>query len=621
MAHGEVQEERGTQQVDEMSEETFLKDIYLYMKKRDTPIERIPHLGFKQIDLFVMYKTVKALGGYHQVTAQQLWKQVYNTLGGNPRSTSAATCTRRHYEKLLLPYECHVKGGELMNLLPHHQPKHFHYDSKEDDGPRPAKRRPLPPLHQNTFNVFSDSHTRVIPLPVHYPHYYQQGHPLLPPYVPMPSSLLSPCNPPAPRPQFSYNPSPQRSTEMVQPLEHLRYLAEQYKSTSGLTEPLNLSLKASSLETKSHASSFTPPPSSKNPKFLNKPSPLYPTKGVARDEGCETQNNKAGLEESSSVSPNSYPLKAREGYVINLKATSTTSSSPTFDSATTLRIDPSRPIPQAIDREGLSTMAHMLTSSKADCTNGPREERQESPKLSQRALNLSPVPPSPPRENGGEIEIQIPLSHLHDWIRMCAPSTTLYEAKQRPRQEADTRERSWSSSDSLPTNLTLHRHPRDQDSSTTAQDLNTMQRNVPSPTLNNFTSSRFNISPYHFSGYKTKPSGGFLSDASSRDAFPWDQQDMNKPYNPKHTNGWDPYERDSQALPLKLKIDSTPLIIDQDFVNSKSPVNNAGTPQRKVKRSGKHPSAVLMGNSASASLLHLTSEELMKLKRIISSSS
>lgn len=34
-----------------------------------------------------------------QVTAQQLWKQVYNTLGGNPRSTSAATCTRRHYER------------------------------------------------------------------------------------------------------------------------------------------------------------------------------------------------------------------------------------------------------------------------------------------------------------------------------------------------------------------------------------------------------------------------------------------------------------------------------------------------------------------------------------------
>lgn len=89
------------------------------------------------VDLFLMFTTVRDMGGYQQVidyllqfllqlplkqsvkmtgskhregmkvkhllplqvTAQQLWKQVYNTLGGNPRSTSAATCTRRHYER------------------------------------------------------------------------------------------------------------------------------------------------------------------------------------------------------------------------------------------------------------------------------------------------------------------------------------------------------------------------------------------------------------------------------------------------------------------------------------------------------------------------------------------
>lgn len=30
------------------AEELFLKDLYTYMKKRDSPIERIPNLGFKQ---------------------------------------------------------------------------------------------------------------------------------------------------------------------------------------------------------------------------------------------------------------------------------------------------------------------------------------------------------------------------------------------------------------------------------------------------------------------------------------------------------------------------------------------------------------------------------------------
>lgn len=38
-----------------------------------------------------------------QVTSRRLWKVVYNELGGSPGSTSAATCTRRHYEKWVSP--------------------------------------------------------------------------------------------------------------------------------------------------------------------------------------------------------------------------------------------------------------------------------------------------------------------------------------------------------------------------------------------------------------------------------------------------------------------------------------------------------------------------------------
>lgn len=34
-----------------------------------------------------------------QVTGRRLWKNVYDELGGSPGSTSAATCTRRHYER------------------------------------------------------------------------------------------------------------------------------------------------------------------------------------------------------------------------------------------------------------------------------------------------------------------------------------------------------------------------------------------------------------------------------------------------------------------------------------------------------------------------------------------
>ncbi|XP_030649607.1 AT-rich interactive domain-containing protein 5B [Chanos chanos] len=92
-------------------EQLFLDQLFAFMERRGSPISKVPNLGFKKIDLFLMYSVVKRLGGYERVTSQRLWKTVYNELGGNPGSTSAATCTRRHYEKLMLPYEQHLKGG------------------------------------------------------------------------------------------------------------------------------------------------------------------------------------------------------------------------------------------------------------------------------------------------------------------------------------------------------------------------------------------------------------------------------------------------------------------------------------------------------------------------------
>nr|XP_015205414.1 PREDICTED: AT-rich interactive domain-containing protein 5B-like isoform X2 [Lepisosteus oculatus] len=93
-------------------EQHFLDQLYLFMESRGSPICKVPNLGFKKIDLFLLFTVVKKMGGYETVTAQRLWKQVYNELGGSPGSTSAATCTRRHYERLILPYARHLKGED-----------------------------------------------------------------------------------------------------------------------------------------------------------------------------------------------------------------------------------------------------------------------------------------------------------------------------------------------------------------------------------------------------------------------------------------------------------------------------------------------------------------------------
>ncbi|CAL8347106.1 unnamed protein product [Lota lota] len=124
----------------EMEEKSFVSNLHGFMKERGTPIERIPHLGFKQINLWRIYKAVGNLGGYDSVTARRLWKSVYDDLGGSPGSTSAATCTRRHYEKLVLPFDRHLRG-ETDKPLPPGKPRKQYRRNMEKAGKERGKRK------------------------------------------------------------------------------------------------------------------------------------------------------------------------------------------------------------------------------------------------------------------------------------------------------------------------------------------------------------------------------------------------------------------------------------------------------------------------------------------------
>ncbi|KAG7331996.1 hypothetical protein KOW79_003830 [Hemibagrus wyckioides] len=124
----------------ENEERVFIMNLYRFMKERGTPIERIPHLGFKQINLWKIYKAVEILGGYESVTTRRLWKNVYDELGGSPGSTSAATCTRRHYERLVLPYERHRRGEEDKPLPPS-KPRKQYKRSEDGKGKTESKKR------------------------------------------------------------------------------------------------------------------------------------------------------------------------------------------------------------------------------------------------------------------------------------------------------------------------------------------------------------------------------------------------------------------------------------------------------------------------------------------------
>ena len=64
---------------------SFLKDSYMF-----------PYVS---VDLHAFFEKVVKLGGYDGCVHGKAWKSIYDELGGNPQNTSAATCTRRHYER------------------------------------------------------------------------------------------------------------------------------------------------------------------------------------------------------------------------------------------------------------------------------------------------------------------------------------------------------------------------------------------------------------------------------------------------------------------------------------------------------------------------------------------
>ncbi|KAF6722959.1 AT-rich interactive domain-containing protein 5B [Oryzias melastigma] len=520
MEHTKLPEEETKNPTEDITEEQFLKDLYTFMKKRDTPIERIPNLGFKQIDLFVMFKTVNDLGGYHQVTSHQLWKQVYNVLGGNPRSTSAATCTRRHYERLLLPYECHLKGI-LINAVP--QPKPYH-DKDNSSGQRPSKRRLL--THQGSFSFQFDPYFHSLPL--QFPQFYPPSQPFLPPIFPLLPSVLEP--PHVLKPTVQLQP-PTLDPDTNQSLKELRQRAKEYTSSFRQNEPLNLSTKASSCDSESPASSFSTPASNKSPKFLNKPSTLYAPRqsGVVRNEetGDSSEEDTAFL----------YPPKAKKAHVVRAFT------------------PPHSPECSSEADEGVRKPSSLKSSPLLEPAEVKQEERQSS------------VSDSQPQPGEGRMEFKVPLSVFYKLLKSCGPPAMLS-----PSEDASGQR---SCSDVEATQIFYSKRQN------SAEDLS--QKNE----ANSYSQS-------HLRSYKPFPSG-----SSPNATWPHDPQDPRR--------HWD--NTQTRASSNAVRTDSSPL---RDFSSRFHEVPEA------EQRGERKPPALLRNPN---SVLDLTSEELVKLRRIILSTS
>ncbi|XP_075400007.1 AT-rich interactive domain-containing protein 3A [Tenrec ecaudatus] len=88
----------------------FLDDLFSFMQKRGTPVNRIPIMAKQVLDLFMLYVLVTEKGGLVEVINKKLWREITKGLNLPTSITSAAFTLRTQYMKYLYPYECEKRG-------------------------------------------------------------------------------------------------------------------------------------------------------------------------------------------------------------------------------------------------------------------------------------------------------------------------------------------------------------------------------------------------------------------------------------------------------------------------------------------------------------------------------
>ncbi|KAM6930950.1 AT-rich interactive domain-containing protein 3A [Xenentodon cancila] len=106
---------------DDEKRKEFLDDLFNFMQKRGTPVNRIPIMAKQVLDLYMLYKLVTEKGGLVEVINKKIWREITKGLNLPTSITSAAFTLRTQYMKYLYPYECEKRGlsspGELQAAI------------------------------------------------------------------------------------------------------------------------------------------------------------------------------------------------------------------------------------------------------------------------------------------------------------------------------------------------------------------------------------------------------------------------------------------------------------------------------------------------------------------------
>ncbi|XP_009953546.1 PREDICTED: AT-rich interactive domain-containing protein 4B [Leptosomus discolor] len=93
--------------------ENFLQQLYKFMEDRGTPINKRPVLGYRNLNLFKLFRLVHKLGGFDNIESGAVWKQVYQDLGIPVLNSAAGYNVKCAYKKYLYGFEEYCTSANI----------------------------------------------------------------------------------------------------------------------------------------------------------------------------------------------------------------------------------------------------------------------------------------------------------------------------------------------------------------------------------------------------------------------------------------------------------------------------------------------------------------------------
>lgn len=100
--------------------DNFLQQLYKFMEDRGTPINKPPVLGYKDLNLFKLFRLVYQHGGCDNIDSGTVWKQIYMDLGIPILNSAASYNVKTAYRKYLYGFEEYCRSANIQFRTIHH---------------------------------------------------------------------------------------------------------------------------------------------------------------------------------------------------------------------------------------------------------------------------------------------------------------------------------------------------------------------------------------------------------------------------------------------------------------------------------------------------------------------